>query len=77
VVHVGVSGIARAVTMEQVAHNCGYASTDILDCIPEDSVCKKGGMDILQSDFNMQKVVAKVNAYGRGLKAECSFDPGR
>jgi pyroglutamyl-peptidase len=77
VIHVGVSGIAKAVTIEQAAHNCGYCSPDVRDCVPEGNVCQKDGCDVIESGFEMRDVVAKINASGGGMRAEISYDPGR
>ncbi len=77
VIHVGVSGIAKAITVEQNAHNCGYSSPDITDCIPTGNVCVVDGCDVIESGFNMRDVVGKVNSQNCGIRAEISYDPGR
>jgi pyroglutamyl-peptidase len=78
-VHVGVSGIAKAITLEQCAHNCGYCSPDIRDCLPEQNICLRGGRELIHSGFNMTEVVAAVNdsTSHKGIRAEVSYDPGR
>jgi pyroglutamyl-peptidase len=77
VIHVGVSGIAKAITIEQTAHNCGYSSTDVMDSIPEGNVCIVDGCDVMDSGFEMRDVVNRVNCSNFGVHAEISFDPGR
>jgi len=78
-VHVGVSGIAKAITLEQYAHNCGYCSPDVRECIPDNNMCVSGGNDLLQSGLNMVEVVRKLNTVSAttGVHAELSHDPGR
>ncbi|CAG7820390.1 unnamed protein product [Allacma fusca] len=79
VIHVGVSGIATAITLEQFAHNSGYCSPDILECTPDGSVCVGGGCDIIESGFDMKLVTTTLNttAETNGVVAEFSYDPGR
>jgi len=74
---VGVSSIAKAITIEQTAHNYGYSSPDITDSIPDGNVCVRDGCDVMESGFDMRDVIAKVNTIGSGLRAEISYDPGR
>lgn len=75
----GVSGIAKAITLEQFAHNAGYCSPDVRECVPESNVCLKGGYELLQSGLNMGDIVNKLNmtSSSSGVRAELSHDPGR
>lgn len=82
-VHVGVSAACRRITLEQYAHNSGYNSPDILECIPVSNVCIGGGNnpDLLASSFDMKLVTTTLNtsdmAGMTGVVAEFSYDPGR
>lgn len=38
-VHVGVSGIAKELTLEQQAHNHGYDKLDVRGCLPARGQC--------------------------------------
>jgi len=77
VIHVGLSGIARAVTVEQYAHNCGYCSPDVVNCIPTGNVCIGDGCDVLESGFDMRRIVNTINSMNSKISAEVSYDPGR
>lgn len=78
-IHVGVSGIATAITLEQFAHNDGYCSPDVCDAFPDENICVPGGCDVLQSGFDMKLVTEALNTSpeDEGIVAEFSCDPGR
>lgn len=76
-VHVGVSGIARELTLEQLAHNNGYDKLDTVLHCPDDQCCLSGAPECLVSKLDMTKVKDAVNNSGCGVKAVVSTDPGR
>ena len=76
-VHVGVSGIAKELTLEQQAHNDGYDKYDMQGAYPKTMCCVQGGADCLVSKLDMQKVCSAVNDAKCGVEAIVSLDPGR
>lgn len=77
VVHVGVSGIAKELTLEQLAHNDGYDKLDIHSSRPESRCCHQGAPAFLMSGIDMSRVCDAVKQSGCGVDAVLSFDPGR
>lgn len=77
VVHVGVSGIAKDITLEQQAHNVGYDRKDIQDCIADNLCCVEGAEECIISGLDMETVCDKVNKSGTKAKAVISHDAGR
>jgi len=77
VVHVGVSGIAKELTLEQLAHNDGYDKLDIHGSRPESRCCHQGAPAFLMSGIDMSRVCDAVKQSGCGVDAVLSFDPGR
>lgn len=76
-IHVGVSGIATKITLEQQAHNTGYQRDDVLGCRPENHCCVHGAEDCKVSKLDMQKVCDDINSMGSEVEAVVSHDPGR
>ena len=76
-VHVGVSGIAKELTLEQLAHNDGYDKLDIRNTCPRGHCCVEGGQCSIRSKLDMAKVRDAVNKAGCGVDAIVSLDPGR
>ena len=76
-VHVGVSGLATELTLEQQAHNSGYDKTDVCGEHPTMHCCVEGAEDCLVSEIDMKYVCAEVNNAGLKVKAVVSHDPGR
>ncbi|CAL4117206.1 unnamed protein product [Meganyctiphanes norvegica] len=78
VVHVGVAGTADMLTLEQLAHNCGYERQDIDQCLPQGGHCCKDGPDEIKSGIDMNKISDILNK-SKDLKLPCavSTDPGR
>ncbi|GAB1605015.1 pyroglutamyl-peptidase 1-like [Argonauta hians] len=76
VIHVGVSGIASTLTLEQVAHNEGYDQNDIDDYHPESNNCVDGADETISSEINMQLICDGVNNSNR-FTAVVSEDAGR
>jgi len=76
-VHVGVSGIAKELTLEQLAHNDGYDKLDIHGSRPETRCCQQGAPAFLMSGIDMSRVCDAVKQSACGVDAVLSFDPGR
>jgi len=86
-IHVGVSGIARKITIETKAHNSGYLRKDVNGKCPDDGKCVSecgGGDDDdeeLETVFDVDCLVERVNGCNElGLEAvgaESSSDAGR
>lgn len=78
VVHVGVSGIASAITLEQRAHNDGYHRKDVIGQCPTEGKCVDCCCDnTKESGINMSDVLDVINTSDTGLTAVVSLDPGR
>jgi len=77
VVHVGVSGIAKELTLEQLAHNDGYDKLDVHGVRPESRCCHQGAPAFLMSGIDMSRVCDAVKESDCGVDAVLSFDPGR
>ncbi|XP_070541925.1 pyroglutamyl-peptidase 1-like [Ptychodera flava] len=77
VIHVGVSGEAREITLEQLARNSGYCKHDIQKKTPQSECCVDDGDECLQTKFDLQKVCDVINGANDKLKAIISTDPGR
>ncbi|KAJ3594972.1 hypothetical protein NHX12_004277 [Muraenolepis orangiensis] len=77
VVHVGVSGIATTVTLEQCGHNQGYQRLDNCGYWPGGHCCVEGGPDTLQSVLDMEVVCHRVEDSGLGVAMSVSKDAGR
>ncbi|XP_077989259.1 pyroglutamyl-peptidase 1-like [Glandiceps talaboti] len=77
VIHVGVSGIAEAITLEELAHNTEYTKKDVNDKEPVSGCCLDDGPDCIKSSLNMQAVCDEINKSNYGLTAVTSNDPGR
>ena len=75
-VHVGVSGIAKELTLEQQAHNDGYDKYDVEECYPDNYCCVEGAPELLVSKLDLEKVKDVVN-YTAGIECIVSTDPGR
>lgn len=76
VIHVGVSGIANTLTLEQIAHNDGYFLDDINDYHPENNKCVEDAEDTISSEINMQLICDAVNNSDK-FTAVVSEDAGR
>lgn len=77
VIHVGVSGIASELTLEQQAHNDGYDKGDVLGKCPDQNCCVDGADNCIASELDMQCVCHDINNSGIDVKAVVSLDPGR
>ncbi|KAM3604869.1 uncharacterized protein V6R79_017271 [Siganus canaliculatus] len=77
VVHVGVSGIATTVTLEQCGHNKGYKRLDNCSFRPASQCCLEDGPDCISSVLDMDRVCSGVNGSGLGVTLSVSKDAGR
>ncbi|XP_056302025.1 pyroglutamyl-peptidase 1 [Danio aesculapii] len=77
VVHVGVSGMATTVTLEQCGHNQGYMRMDNCRFCPVSRCCVDGGPDCIHSVIDMDMVCKRVNSSGLGVSVSVSKDAGR
>ncbi|XP_018532565.1 pyroglutamyl-peptidase 1 [Lates calcarifer] len=77
VVHVGVSGLATTVTLEQCGHNKGYERLDNCNYCPHSHCCIESGPDCIKSVLDMDKVCKRVNDSDIGVAVSVSKDAGR
>ncbi|XP_022105505.1 pyroglutamyl-peptidase 1-like [Acanthaster planci] len=76
-VHVGVSGIAKELTLEQQAHNTGYDKPDVSFLVPKSKCCIRDGPDCILSQINMSIVSDEVNSNSCPTKAVVSYNAGK
>ncbi|XP_029380858.1 pyroglutamyl-peptidase 1 [Echeneis naucrates] len=77
VVHVGVSGLATKVALEQCGHNKGYERLDNCSFCPASHCCMENGPDCINSVLDMDAVCKKVNDSNIGVNVCVSKDAGR
>ncbi|CAL1579192.1 unnamed protein product [Knipowitschia caucasica] len=77
VVHVGVSGLAKAVTLEQCGHNKGYRRLDNCFFSPESECCIEDGPECISSVLDMGSVCSRLRKEGVCSKVTVSKDAGR
>lgn len=77
VVHVGVSGLAKKVTLEQCGHNKGYKRLDNCNFCPASSCCMESGPDCISSVLDMETVCKRVRESGIDVAVTVSKDAGR
>lgn len=77
VVHVGVSGLATTVTLEQCGNNQGYQRLDNCSYCPATHCCMENGPDCLRSLLDMNTVCRRVNGSELGVTLSVSEDAGR
>ncbi|KAM4605729.1 pyroglutamyl-peptidase 1-like isoform 1-T1 [Polymixia lowei] len=77
VVHVGVSGLATTVTLEQCGHNRGYRRPDNCSFCPASQCCMESGPDCLHSVLDMNMICKRTNDSGLGVAVSVSKDAGR
>ncbi|KAM3866007.1 pyroglutamyl-peptidase 1 [Diretmus argenteus] len=77
VVHVGVSGLATTVTLEQCGHNHGYKRPDNCSFCPVSQCCMEKGPDCINSVLDMDMICKTVNGSGLGVALSVSKDAGR
>ena len=77
-VHVGVSGIAKEITLEQQAHNDGYDKFDVKGELPQEQCCVEASSEpCVQSELCMGRVCDAINEEAAEVDAVVSSDPGR
>ncbi|XP_066460689.1 pyroglutamyl-peptidase 1 isoform X1 [Eleutherodactylus coqui] len=77
IVHVGVSGMATAITLEKCGHNQGYLRLDNRQFCPDTQCCVDGGPECLQSCIDMDDVCRRASAAGPDVQFTVSTDAGR
>lgn len=77
VVHVGVSGLATTVTLEQCGHNKGYKRLDNCSFCPASQCCMESGPDCIRSVLDMESICKRVNDSNMGVTVSVSKDAGR
>ncbi|XP_039998912.1 pyroglutamyl-peptidase 1-like isoform X2 [Xiphias gladius] len=75
-VHVGVSGSATAVTLEQYGHNNGYKRPDNRAFSPASQCCIENGPDCISSVLDMDTVCKRVSDSDIGVAVSVSNDAG-
>lgn len=73
----GVSGLAKTVTLEQCGHNKGYQRLDNCSFCPATHCCMESGPDCLHSLLDMNAVCRRVNNSELGVMLSVSEDAGR
>lgn len=76
-VHVGVSGIANKITIEQKGNNTGYEKKDVKGQTPKKKCCVNDGEECILSGIDMSQVCDEINEAENELQAEVSHDAGR
>lgn len=77
-IHVGVSSIAKDITLEKQAHRKGYQRLDCFEKCPANHICKADGAIRIQTKLNVDKLCSIFNENSPdGLKAVVSLDAGR
>ncbi|XP_070317842.1 pyroglutamyl-peptidase 1 isoform X2 [Odocoileus virginianus] len=77
VVHVGVSGMATAVTLEKCGHNKGYKGLDNCRFCPGSHCCVEDGPESIDSIIDMDAVCERVTTLGLDVSVTISQDAGR
>ncbi|XP_075857653.1 pyroglutamyl-peptidase 1 isoform X1 [Microcebus murinus] len=77
VVHVGVSGMATAVTLEKCGHNTGYKGLDNCRFCPGSQCCVEDGPESIESIIDMDAVCKRVTTLGLDVSVTISQDAGR
>ncbi|XP_045526154.1 pyroglutamyl-peptidase 1 [Pieris brassicae] len=77
-IHVGVSKIAKDITIEKQAHRKGYQRVDYFDKCPANNTCCAEGAIRIQTKLNVEKLCSDFNENSvDGSKAVVSLDAGR
>lgn len=71
VVHVGVSGLATTVTLEQCGHNKGYKRLDNHGFCPASQCCTESGPDCINSVLDMDTVCKRSMTLTSGSLYQC------
>ena len=77
VIHVGVSGVAQEVNLEQQSFNKGYTALDICQHLPENNCCFPDASDCLKSGLDMATICQEINNSGENVFSCVSLDPGQ
>ncbi|XP_046386564.1 pyroglutamyl-peptidase 1 isoform X2 [Ischnura elegans] len=77
VVHVGVSSIAKEITLETKAYKSGYWKPDVDGKVPESGCCSCGKDECISSTLDVDNICSEVNSCEGGSLACLSSDAGR
>ncbi|KAF6039760.1 PGPEP1 [Bugula neritina] len=77
VVHVGVSHLAEELTIEKLAHNCGYKSLDVNGKTAPSQCYSKTGAECLHTTLDVDKLCKDINDSSCLAMALPSTDAGR
>ncbi|KAE8631843.1 hypothetical protein XENTR_v10001322 [Xenopus tropicalis] len=77
IVHVGVSGMATAVTLEKCGHNTGYQGLDNCEFCPGTQCCVEGGPECLHSVIDIDTVCKRAAEACLDVQFTVSTDAGR
>ncbi|KDR16265.1 hypothetical protein L798_09684, partial [Zootermopsis nevadensis] len=77
VVHVGVSGLATGLTLEQEAHKSGYCKTDVEGKLPPRNEVGSGKAEVIRPLFDVEDVCKEVDNTEIGIPTFCSSNAGR
>ncbi|XP_071448829.1 pyroglutamyl-peptidase 1 [Hetaerina americana] len=76
-VHVGVSSIAKDITLETKANRSGYWKPDVDGNSPKSGCCPCGKDECISSSLDVEQICSEVNKCERGTLACVSSDAGR
>ncbi|CAH0401103.1 unnamed protein product [Chilo suppressalis] len=79
-IHVGVSGLAKCLTLEMQAHKKGYQRLDYYDTCPAGHVCPAEGANRLHTKLNVERLCKDFNdacSQDDNTQAVPSKDAGR
>lgn len=79
-IHVGVSYLAKHITLETQAHRKGYKRMDYFDKCPAEHTCTAEGAVRLHTKLNVERICQEFNDYfetEEKMKAVSSKDAGR
>lgn len=76
-IHVGVSNLARKITLETVAQKSGYERSDIYGQKPPCQECCIGTSPFIQSGLDLNELNNRINSTSTYVNTELSRDAGR
>lgn len=77
VIHVGVSELAKKVTLEQVAKKDGYKKVDVDGCTPLFNECCVGSSPLIYSALDVTQLNNNINSTSTSIQTQLSNDAGR
>lgn len=77
-IHVGVSSLAKQLTLEAQAHRKGYKRMDYYDRCPADHTCPADGAVRIRTKLDVDRLCAEFNdGCSTEGRAVTSYDAGR